>query len=134
MHKKFGGLRYLSIFVPNQLNKSIMSAKKLSVLQSAVQRNFDAKETFQWINTNRLWVMTWAARNFTTFEGKALFFTVSGHHHKGIVLITLAWDDTYTVRFLSSQWNEKAVFLNVYCDDLAELIDTKVERIADYTK
>ena len=111
-----------------------MSTKKLAVLQSAVQRNFDAKVTMSWLTRNRLWVMTWGARNFTTFEGKALFFTVSGHHHKGIVLITLAWDDTYTVRLLSSQWNLKAVFENVYCDDLAELIDTKVERIGIYER
>ena len=109
-----------------------MSQKKITVLESAVQRNFDAKETMQWVTRNKLWVMTWGARNYTQFDGKALFFTVSGHHHKGIVLITLAWDDTYTVRLLSSQWNEKAVFENVYCDDLAELIDTKVERIGIY--
>ncbi len=111
-----------------------MSVKKLEVLKSAVQRNFNAQETMQWLTMNRLWVMTWGARNFTRFEETALFFTVSGNHHKGIVLITLAWDDTYTVRLLSSQWNEKAVFENVYCDDLAELIDTKVERIGIYER
>ena len=111
-----------------------MSQKKITLLESAVQRSFDAKETMQWVTRNRLWAMTWAARNYTQFSGKALFFTVSGHHHKGIVLITLAWDDTYTVRLLSSQWNEKAVFENVYCDDLAELIDTKVERLGIYER
>jgi hypothetical protein len=35
---------------------------------------------------------------------------------------------------LSSQWNEKAKFENVYCDELASLIDEKVERIADYER
>jgi hypothetical protein len=111
-----------------------MSAKKLEVLKSASQRNFDAKETMQWLKANPLWLMTWGARNFTRFGETALFFTVSGNLHKGIVLITLAWDDTYTVRLLSSQWNEKAIFENVYCDDLAELIDCKIERIAEYNK
>jgi hypothetical protein len=48
--------------------------------------------------------------------------------------IPLAWDDTYTVRLLSSKWNEKVKFENVYCDDLAELIDTKIERIKEYNK
>jgi hypothetical protein len=111
-----------------------MSAKQNEVLSSAPERSFDPKETMQWLRVNPLWLMTWAARNFSQYENKALFFTVSGHHHKGIVLITLAWDDTYTVRLLSSQWNEKAKFENVYCDELAELIDNKVERIADYER
>ena len=106
-----------------------MSKKKVEALEKAAERSFDQQETMQWLTANRLWVMTWGARSFTRFEDKGLFFTVSGHHHKGIVLITLAWDDTYTVRLLSSQWNEKAKFENVYCDDLAELIDTKIERI-----
>jgi hypothetical protein len=111
-----------------------MSKKQHEVLSSAPERDFNPTETMQWLTVNKLWLMTWAARNFTRFEDKALFFTVSGHLHKGIVLITLAWDDTYTVRLLSSQWNEKAKFENVYCDELAELIDTKVERIKDYIK
>lgn len=111
-----------------------MSVKKNEVLKSVGERDFNPQETMQWLKANPLWLMTWAARDFTRFEDKALFFSVSGHHHKGIVLITLAWDDTYTVRLLSSQWNEKAKFENVYCDELASLIDEKVERIADYER
>jgi hypothetical protein len=111
-----------------------MSAKQNEVLKSAGERDFNPQETMQWLKANPLWLMTWAARDFTRFEDKALFFKVSGHHHKGIVLITLAWDDTYTVRLLSTQWNEKAKFENVYCDELASLIDEKVERIADYER
>ena len=111
-----------------------MSLKKLAVLKESVQREFDPNETIQWLTRNRLWFMTWGAKNFTTFDKKALFFTVSGNLHKGIVLITLAWDDTYTVRLLSSQWNEKAKFESVFCDDLAELIDTKIERIKEYER
>ena len=111
-----------------------MSKKQNEVLSSVGERNFNPQETMQWLRVNPLWLMTWGARNFTRFEDKALFFNVSGHHHKGIVLITLAWDDTYTVRLLSTQWNEKAKFENVYCDELASLIDEKVERIADYER
>ena len=111
-----------------------MSAKKNEVLKSVGERDFNPQETMQWLKINPLWLMTWGARNFTRFEDKALFFNVSGHLHKGIVLITLAWDDTYTVRLLSSQWNEKAKFENVYCDELASLIDEKVERISLYER
>lgn len=111
-----------------------MSAKKLQVLKASAERSFEASETMQWLKAQPIWLMSWGARNFTRFEDTSLFFTVSGHHHKGIVLITLGWDDTYTVRLLSSQWNEKAKFENVYCDELARLIDEKVERIGDYAK
>ena len=111
-----------------------MSKKQDEVLKSVGERNFDPTETMQWLRAQPLWLMSWAARKFTRYEDKALFFTVSGHHHKGIVLITLAWDDTYTVRLLSSQWNEKAKFENVYCDELASLIDEKVERIGLYER
>ena len=111
-----------------------MSAKQIEVLKATGERGFDQKETMQWLRVNTLWLMSWGARKFTTFEDKALFFTVSGHHHKGVVLITLAYDDTYVVRLLSSQWNEKAKFENVYCDELASLIDEKVERIGKYER
>jgi hypothetical protein len=109
-----------------------MSVKKTQVLNSVIEREFNPSETIQWLRAKPLWLMTWAARNFTNYANKALFFNVSGYKHKGIVLITLAWDDTYTVRLLSSQWNEKAKFENVYCDQLAEIIDINVERIEAY--
>lgn len=108
--------------------------KMMDVLKTSSERQFDPKETFALLKANTLWLMTWGAKKFTYFSDTALFFTVSGIHHKGIVLITLAYDDTYTVRLLSSQWNQKAIFENVYFDELAELIDNKVERIPAYTK
>jgi endo-alpha-1,4-polygalactosaminidase (GH114 family) len=44
----------------------------------------------------------------------------------------LAWNDTYTVRFLSNRWNVKSVVTDVFFDELAEVIDDKVERIGVY--
>jgi hypothetical protein len=126
--------KIMLIFVSYKQTLEIMSAKRLAVLEKSCQREFDANETMQWVNHNMLWRMTWGARNFTAFDKKALFFNVSGNNHKGIVLITLGWDDTYTITLLSTQWNVKQVIENVYCDDLAETIDIKVERIAEYNK
>lgn len=111
-----------------------MSAKKDEILRTVGERSFDPQETMLWLKAKPLWLMSWGARNFTRVADKALFFTVSGRHHKGIVLITLGWDDTYTVRLLSTQWNEKAKFENVYCDELASLIDEKVERVGIYVR
>ncbi len=110
----------------------VMSENKIKVLKESVEREFDVKETLAWLKVNQVWLWSWGARNFTQYENKALFFTVSGHHHKGIVLITLAWDDTYTVRLLSNRWNVKEVITNVFCDELADIIDEKVERIGIY--
>jgi hypothetical protein len=111
-----------------------MSNKKLEVLKASIECDFNPNETMQVLRMNTLWLMSWGARNFQNFENKALFFNVSGRHHNGIVLITLAWDDTYTVRLLSTQWNEKAKFEMVYFDQLSELIDEKVERIKEYQR
>ena len=126
----FGGLKIIYIFVDIKL--FVMSENKIKVLKESVEREFDVKETLAWLKVNQVWLWSWGARNFTQYENKALFFTVSGHHHKGIVLITLAWDDTYTVRLLSNRWNVKEVITNVFCDELADIIDEKVERIGIY--
>jgi len=129
---------FYSIFVvfkiSNQLIHKIMSLKKITILESSVERPFDANETYALLRQRQQWLWSWGARNFTKFTDKAFFFTVSGHHHKGIVLITLGWNDTYTVRLLSSQWNLKDTITDVYFDQLSEIIDNKVERIAEYER
>jgi hypothetical protein len=126
----FGGLKIINIFVDIKL--FVMSENKIKVLNESVEREFDVKETLTLLGANRIWLWSWGSKNFTQFENKALFFTVSGNHHKGIVLITLAWNDTYTVRFLSNRWNVKSVVTDVFFDELAEVIDDKVERIGVY--
>lgn len=108
--------------------------KMFSVLNDSVEREFNASETMQWLNLRPLWLGSWAFRELRTYQNKGLFFRVSGFHHNGYVLITLGWDDTYTVRLISTQWNVKKVITNVYCDSLAETIDINVERVAAYDK
>lgn len=111
---------------------ALSSIDKPAILKAAAEREFNPKETLQWIGINKIKVFSWGFKNPTTFQNKALFFTVSGHHHKGIVLITLAWNDTYTIRLLNTRWVEKAKFEGIYCDMLNEFIDSKVEHIAAY--
>jgi len=111
-----------------------MSKKKEELLRTVGERPFNQQETMQWIMTNPLWVMSWGAREFTRYKDTILFFRVSGRKHNGFVLITLAWDDTYKVRVISTQWNVKKTFENVYCDDLTEIIDANVERVKEYSR
>ena len=106
--------------------------KMLTVLIEVSERNFNQNETMQWLKRHPLWLNTWGFRNVTKFKDTVLFFTVSGFKHNGYVLISLGWDDTYTVTLLSTQCNVKKVIKNVYCDVLAETIDINVERIDAY--
>ena len=111
---------------------ALSSIDKIAIVKAAAQRDFDPRETLQWVGLNKIKLFSWGFNSPTIFANKALSFKVSGHHHKGIVLITLGWDDTYTVRLLNNKWVEKAKFEGIYCDVLNEFIDEKVEKIPAY--
>jgi len=90
---------------------------------------------------------SWAARNWqavgeNTIKGLghdylgALKFNVSGHHHKGHVIISLALDDTYTVSIghvRKGEMKPKKQVTEVYFDELGDVIDGLVERIKEYS-
>jgi hypothetical protein len=105
-----------------------MSIKKFELLKKVSKCNFNVAETVQVLNSRKTWLMSWGARTFQNYDNKALIFRVSGRHFKGNVIITLSFDDTYSVTFASTQWNEKERFTNVYVDQLTELLDCKIER------
>lgn len=56
-----------------------------------------------------------------------VIFAVSGFHHKGLVKITLAFNDTYSVEFLTFKRKLVKSFYGVYCDQLTAIIDSFVE-------
>ena len=68
----------------------------------------------------------------TNIENKGLMFKVNGHHHKGYVLITLDWMDTYDVHLVTTHGNIVKSFEMVYFDMLVEIIDNNIERIEEY--
>ena len=101
-------------------------------------------------------VMSWGAHNWAAGEDKCsnlgfLRFNVQGHHFKGLVKISLAFNDTYTVEFTKiggvkdkemsellgrTKFTQTAevveTWTDVYFDELTERIDTYVEYIEDY--
>ena len=77
-------------------------------------------------------MMSWGCRGFTNFGNKGLLFRVSGFKHKGYVLITLAFDDTYTIHLLTIQCEVVKTIENVYCDELTRRIDSEVEKVDNY--
>lgn len=115
------------------IQKRELAIRKNELLfNSLPKRYFDPMETYRILKTRPTWLWSWGFRNVKIVTGKLLFFRVSGHHHKGYVAITLGWDDTYIVSFISIRWQVKETFYNVYVEDLLELLDTKIERRAEY--
>ena len=97
-----------------------------------LQREFDPKETMQWLTYNPSVFMSWGVSQRVAFNNKALALKVSGHHHKGWVVIVLAWDDTYSVYYISNNGKRKEVQHNIYCDMLRDVIDARIEKISEY--
>ena len=97
------------------------------------QREFDPNETLKWLQNPKAIYWCWGVSRRANLNNKGLLLTVNANHFKGHVLITLAWDDTYTVTFLNHQYNEvKEQITMVYCDVLQTTIDTAIEFIPEY--
>lgn len=83
---------------------------------------------------------SWGAKEFVALpevkqlDGRlqlgGLQFRVNGRLFKGIVMVSLMGNDTYTVRFCKmykGRLNCKKVYEEVFCDQLTEIIDRFVE-------
>lgn len=103
-----------------------------AMIKPFFEREFNPKETLQWLTANKMMYFSWGSNDLRNFEDKALAIKVSGHHHKGQILITLGWNDTYTLRLINTMGKVTGTFTDIYCDQLAEFIDNKIERISSY--
>jgi hypothetical protein len=101
--------------------------------QSFFEREFEVRETLSLLTANKNWWWSWGSNNPRNYNNKALAVNVSGNHHKGQILVTLAWDDTYTLRLINTTGKVKNTITNIYFDELAERIDKEIERIEIYT-
>lgn len=101
------------------------------------EREFSPKVTLQQLTydiTSKNTFYSWGVSKRTNLYNKGLLLTVNANHHKGHVLITLAWNDTYKIRFFNKQYNE--VFekqTDIYCDCLVNSIDSIIEWVPEYT-
>jgi hypothetical protein len=109
-----------------------MTNELKELARTKFEREFNPSETLSVLKYNPPIFWSWGATEFTNFEDRALMFKVSGNHHKGYVLITLAYDDTYKVYIVSNKAEVLKEFTMVYFDDLTELIDNQIERVAEY--
>jgi hypothetical protein len=109
-----------------------MTTKLLRMCDGLGEREFNTKETLQLLQHYQFRFWSWGANGFTNLSDKGLLFKVQGHHHKGYVLITLGYDDTYKVFIISTQGNIKDTYEGIYFDMLFETIDNRIERIKEY--
>lgn len=110
----------------------IMNKRELfDLVAPKLQREFNPSETMQWLTMNKPMYWSWGVSQKINLEDKALLLKVSGNHLKGWVCIVLAWDDTYSIYYIDSKGIKEEQH-NVYCDMLNDVIDDRIERIAEY--
>ena len=96
-------------------------------------RTFNLQETLSILRHNAPIFWSWGVSSMINYQNKALGLKVSGHHHKGMVYITLAGDDTYTVTIATTHNNIKKTINGVYFDTLVEIIDKEIEYVKAYS-
>ena len=97
-----------------------------------LERKFDLRETLQVFNRNQPMYWSWGVSKKLNIDDKGLLLKVSGNHHKGWVLISLGWNDTYTIHIISNKGEVLNEYKEIYWDMLADVIDDRIERIPEY--
>lgn len=107
--------------------------KNFDTIETLCQREFDTNETVQLLSQyNKPVYWSWGVERLLNYLNKGLLMYVNGHHHKGWVLIVLAWNDTYSYYLLEAGKTIKKERHEVYFDQLQELIDKDIEYIESY--
>lgn len=97
-----------------------------------LEREFNLNETIKVLSYNPSIFWSWGVSKRTNLNDRGLLLKVSGNHHKGSVLITLGWNDTYNVYIISNKGVIQNEYKEVYFDVLTEVIDNRIERIKEY--
>mgnify|MGYP006273142027 FL=1 len=105
-----------------------------NVVKPALKLEFNPTETIQILMADRYKYFSWGVSSKYNIDNKGILLKVSGHHHKAYVLITLDWNDTYTVTLINNDGSVKTELAMVYFDMLADVIDGEIEYIDAYQK
>lgn len=98
-----------------------------------LEREFDLRETMEVLTFNKTIYWTWGVSKKQNLNDRGLLLDVSGNHHKGSVLITLGWNDTYCVYIINNRGKILNEYKEVYFDVLTEMIDNRIEKIKEYS-
>lgn len=112
-----------------------MTRKVYDLMTNLQKSQFNAVETLSQLRScpEYTWItLSWGISKIGIVSGtkentKGLCFRVRGKLFKGWIFITLNYDDTYIVNFITLKGNIKDTLENVYCDELTEKIDHYVE-------
>ena len=101
-------------------------------IKEFLQREFDSDETLMVLKSPLNIYWTWGVSKLQKVDERGLILKVNGHHWKDYVLITLGWNDTYTVTLLDGDYNPTKSITDVYFDVLQTVIDKEIEYIDSY--
>lgn len=103
-------------------------------VQSILKREFDVKETVELLKKSKglFTFMSWGVSKMINLKNKGLLLKVSGHHHKGWVLVTLNYSDYYDVHIISNKGEVKDEMTDIFFTELCERIDNRIEKIPSY--
>jgi hypothetical protein len=112
-----------------------MGIGDLIIEEKIGQRSFEPKELLQALQCNAtVTLMSWGSHDWSACGDQWLRFKVNGHHHKGLVYIVLAWNDTFTIYYTDLQGMIKDMHEEIYVDELVEVLDKRIEFIDAYKK
>ena len=104
----------------------------IQTVKHLFQDSFNPAETMQWLTIDKNIFWSWGVSKTINLANKGLLLRVNGHHHNGYVLITLSFNDTYSVHLIKTNGKLISTTEDIYCDQLQDFIDEKIERIAEY--
>lgn len=110
-----------------------MTSELIIKCKELLKANFNQNETLRLLKSSGAIMMSWGTSNLSRLGNQGLIFKTNGNHHKGYVLITLNWDDTYEVHLINNRARVLETITNVYWDELVNRIDEKVEKIKEYS-
>jgi hypothetical protein len=113
-------------------NRKMKHSEIFSMCIKMGERNFNTQETLMVLRHNRNIFWSWGVSKMVNLQNKGLILKVSGHHHKGWVLVTLGWEDLYKVHIVSNSGKVLYKYEGIFFDDLVDIIDNRIEKIPDY--
>jgi hypothetical protein len=97
------------------------------------QREFNTRETLILLkHTNFNIFASWGVEKALHLFNKALALKINSHHWQAFVVVTLAWNDTYSFFLVDEAQIIRRETHHVHFDELQARIDEQTEKIDEY--
>jgi hypothetical protein len=108
------------------------TGEKISIEELKQGRILDCKELLSFFQAHKSLFWSWGAHAFMKMTESCLRMKVNGHHHKGHVYIFLNAADTFDVYLTSTQGKILQIIEGLYIDQIFNVLDERIEKIAAY--